>query len=329
MTTTERDCICDRFAPVTEASALAAAEWIGRGDGIAAALAARRAMSEALAAIPISARVVAGRATAEPSDGLTVGEKTGSLADDTDVWDLVVKPLEAHAALARGLDGALSMIAVGPAGSLMSVPEMYMQKIVVGGPGVHAIDIDSPIGQNVYAVSAALGGRPQDLTVAVLDRPRHEDIIHEIKETGARLKLIDDGDVSAGIAAAVDDTGIDLCIGVGGSTEGIITAAAMRCLGGEIHARLWPVSRYQVEAVKTMGINDLEATLTSKDMAGEGVLVVGTAVTRGRFLRGIERRSDGTRTETILMCSRCHKIKLVKTIHRSLGDTSPVTLWTL
>jgi fructose-1,6-bisphosphatase II len=328
VTTTERDCICDRFAPVTEASALAAAEWIGRGDGIAAALAARRAMSEALAAMPISARVVAGRTASEPSDGLGVGDKTGTLADEAE-WDLVVKPLEAHAALARGLDGALSMIAVGPTGSLMSVPEMYMQKIVVGGRAVHAIDIDAPVRQNVHAVAAALGLRTQDLTVAVLDRPRHEDIIHEIKETGARLKLIDDGDVSAGIAAAVDDTGIDLCIGVGGSTEGIITAASMRCLGGEIQARLWPVSRYQVEAVKTMGINDLEATLTSKELAGEGVLVVGTGVTRGRFLRGVQRRSDGTRTETILMCSRCHKIKLVRTIHREVGVSSPVALWTL
>jgi fructose-1,6-bisphosphatase II len=325
----ERDCICDRFAPVTEAAALAAAEWIGRGDGLAAGLAARRAMSDTLASMPISARVIAGRASAQPSDGLSVGDRTGSMTDDSDTWELAVKALEAHEALARGLDGALSMIAVGPSGSLMAVPEMYMQKIVVGGRAADAIDIDAPIGQNVEAVSSALGRRPQDLTVVVLDRPRHEDIIEEIKGSGARLKLIDNGDVSAGIAAAVDDTDIDLCIGVGGSTEGIITAAAMRSLGGEIQARLWPVSRYQVEAVRTMGINDLEATLTSKEMAGEGVLVAATAVTRGRFLRGVEKRSDGVRTETMLMCSRCHKIKLVRTIHRAQGTTSPVALWTL
>ncbi len=326
---TERDCICDRFAPVTEASALAAAAWIGRGDGVAAALAARRAMSDVLASMPLSARVIAGRASAESSDGLRVGDATGSRTDDSETWDLAVKPLEAHAALARGLDGALSMLAVGPTGSLMSVPEMYMQKIVVGGRAARAIDIDAPISRNVEAVGAALGLRTNELTVAVLDRPRHDDIISEIRGSGARLKLIDDGDVSAGIAAAVEDTGIDLCIGVGGSTEGIITAAAMRCLGGEVQARLWPVSRYQVEAIKAVGINDLEATLTSKEMAGEGVFVVGTAVTRGRFLRGVERRSDGTRTETILMCSRCHKIKLVRTIHRASGVTSPVALWTL
>ena len=143
------------------------------------------------------------------------------------------------------------------------------------------------------------------------------------------MKLIDDGDVSAGIAAAVDDTGIDMCVGIGGSTEGIITAAAMRCLGGEVQARLWPVSRYQVETARTMGIGDLEARLTSKDMAGDGVLVVGTAVTRGRFLRGVEETAQGSRTETIVMCSRCHKIKMVRTIHRAPEIVSPVALWTL
>jgi fructose-1,6-bisphosphatase II len=204
-----------------------------------------------------------------------------------------------------------------------------MQKIIVGGPAAGAIDIEEPVGRNIKAVAAALGRRAEDLTVVVLDRPRHEDLIEEIKASGARLKLIDDGDVSAGIAAAVDDTGIDLCIGIGGATEGIITAAAMRCLGGEIQGRFWPVSRYQVETIKTMGIEDVEARLTSKQMAGEGVLVAATAVTRGRFLRGVDVRPDGVRTETILMCSSCHKIRLVRTIHRVPGTASPVALWAL
>jgi fructose-1,6-bisphosphatase II len=303
-------------------------------------------MAEQLAVLPFCGRVVAGRVSAEAGEGLHVGDEIGALAGaceqrdpgETDCGgvpglmrecDLAIRALEGQDALSRGLDGALAMIAAGPRGSLMSVPEMYMQKIIVGGAAAGAIDIDEPVGRNIKAVASALGRRVEDLTVVVLDRPRHEDLIEEIKASGARLKLIDDGDVSAGIAAAVDDTGIDLCIGIGGATEGIITAAAMRCLGGEIQGRFWPVSRYQVETIKAMGIEDVEARLTSEQMAGEGVLVAATAVTRGRFLRGVGKRSDGVRTETLLMCSSCHKIRLVRTIHRVSETASPVALWTL
>lgn len=341
----DQQCMCDRFAPVTEAAALAAAEWVGRGDTLAGPSAARRAMSEALSSLPFSGRVVAGRADDPSGEGLHLGDITGALAYEPGgegenapaggalapetMWDLAVKPLEGHHALAKGLDGALSMLAAGPKGSLTSVPEMYMQKIVVGGAARLAIDIDASVERNVRSVAAALGRQPADLTVVVLDRPRHEDLIEEIKRSGARIKLIEDGDVSAGIAAAVDDTGIDLCIGIGGSTEGIITAAAMRCLGGEMNARFWPVSRYQVETIRSMGIEDVEARLTSGDMAGDGVLVVATAVTRSRFLNGVKRRCDGVRTESMVMCSRCRRIRVVRTIHRAPDDTCPVALWSL
>lgn len=339
---TRLDCMCSRFSPVTEAAALAAAEWIGKGDGLAGVLAARRAMSDVLASIPFCGRVAAGRGADDLGGALGQGGVTGAAigaacegtaeaeaaALEDQMWDLALAPLEGHGVLARGLDGALSLMAVGPAGSLMQVPEMYMQKLVVSGQAAGAIDIDVPVGQNIMNVAEALDRRPDDLTVAVLNRPRHEELIEEIKESGARLKLMDDGDLSAGISAAAKDSDVDICIGIGGSTEGIITAAAMRCLGGEIQARFWPVSRRQVDTIKKMGIDDVEATLTSKDMAGEGVLVAATAVTRGRFLRGVEKGFDGVRTETLVMCSECHKIEMVRTIHRGPDTPFPVGLWT-
>ncbi len=339
MGTIEGQCICGRFALVTEAGGLAAAEFAGRGDGLLGDRAAREAMAAELAQMPapFKAHVVTGRGTTDPPCPLSVGDELGPESDavgtgdvsgapdaktEQGAWDLAVNPLEGHAALARGIDGALCMLAAGPAGSLMSVPEMYMQKLIVGGDAAAAMDIDAPMVDNVNAVAAALGRRPSELNVVVLDRPRHEDLIAQIKRSGARLRLIPDGDVSAGIAAATRDAGVDMYVGIGGSTEGIMTAAALRCLGGEMQARFWPVSRHQVDEVKAAGIDDIETRLSTSDMAGEGVLFVATAVTGARFLRGVDVRSDGVRSETLVLCSRCHAVRVVKTIHRT-GNGGP------
>ena len=337
MATSEGQCICGRFSSVTEAAALAAAEWTGRGDGLAADLAAREAMVAELAQMPFKARVVAGRGGNEAPNILRLGDAVGgesvfqpaagfpagSATEGYDHWDLAVVPLEGHAALAAGADGALSMIA---AGSLLAVPDMYMQKLVVPGDAAAVIDIEAPVASNISAVATALGRRPSDLIVVILDRPRHEEIIAQIRRSGARLKLIADGDLSAGLAAATRDAGADMCIGIGGSTEGIMTAAALRCLGGEIQARFWPVSRHQVELVKAAGIEDVEAPLTTRDMAGDGVLFSATAVTAGRFLKAVDVRSDGVRTETLVLCSRCRAIRTIKTIHRSENGGPQVSL---
>jgi fructose-1,6-bisphosphatase II len=243
-----------------------------------------------------------------------------------DHWDLAVIPLEGHAALAAGADGALSMIAAGPSGSFMKVPDMYMQKLVVPGAAAAVVDIEAPVADNIRAVAAALGRRPSDIMVVVLDRPRHEELIAQIRRCGARLKLIADGDLSAGLAVAASDAGADMCIGIGGSTEGIMTAAALRCLGGEIQARFWPVSRHQVELIKASGIEDVEARLTTRDMADDGVLFSATAVTAGRFLKAVDARADGIRTETLVLCSRCHAIRTIKTTHRSENGGAQVSL---
>lgn len=336
-------CMCSRFVPVTEAAALAAAEWVGRGDVLAADLAARQAMAAALGEIRFKAKVVAGRAGQKDEAGLDVGDVVGAYAGldeegqkaigseavgQTTAWELALAPLEGRDALARGVDGSASMLAAGPSGSIMPVPEMYMQKMVVCGQAADVININAPVFDNIASVAAVLGRKPKDLTIVVLDRPRHEDLIEQIKRSGARLKLIEDGDVRASIEAAVEDTGVDMYVGIGGSTEGIIAAAALRCLGGAMQARFWPVSRYQVEQVKSLGIEDVEARLTTNDMAGERVMVAITAVTAGRFLHGVEMHSEGVRSETLLLCSRCHKISLIKKIHRPAELGPRVWLWT-
>jgi fructose-1,6-bisphosphatase II len=208
----------------------------------------------------------------------------------------------------------------------MAVPEMYMQKLIVAREAAEAIDIDAPMVDNIRGVAAALGRRAAELSVVVLDRPRHEDLIEQIRRCGARLTLITDGDVSAGIAAATRDAGVDMYVGIGGSTEGIVTAAALRCLGGEMQARFWPVSRHQVEQVRAAGIEDIETRLTTRDMAGDGVVFTATAVTGGRFLRGVDVRADGVRSETLVLCSRCHAIRLLRTVHRAANEGPTVSL---
>ncbi len=319
----EGRCICARFAVVTEAAALGAAEWVGRGDGLAGESAARNAMAAALADMPIKVRVAASRGSDRGPAMLQPGDELGG---EPPVWDAVVQPLEALNALARGAEGALAMIAAGPKGSLLPVPEMYMQKVIVAGEAAAAVDIDAPVGENILRVAAALGCSPGDLVVVVLDRPRHEEMASQIRAAGARLRLIPDGDISAGIAAASRDSGVHMTIGIGGSVEGVIAAAAMRCIGGEIRARFWPVSRHQVEQVRASGLDDVETSLTTADMAGDGVLFVATAVTGGRFLRGIDVRPDGVQTETLVLCSNCHAVRTIKTLHRTENGGPMVAL---
>jgi fructose-1,6-bisphosphatase II len=327
----EGRCICTRFVAVSEAAALGAAEWIGRGDGLAGELAARTAMAHALAEMPVRVRVVASRGSGRGPAVLQAGDELGGHSFDWDgsgdkaeddaagavpVWDAVVQPLEALNAAAKGAEGALAMIAAGPRGTLMQVPEMYMQKVIVAGQAAEGVDIDAAVGDNIRRVAKALGLEPSELVVVVLDRPRHEELAAQIRAAGARLKLIPDGDISAGIAAAMRESGVHMTIGIGGSVEGVLAAAALRCIGGEIQARFWPVSRHQVEQVRAAGLEDVETPLSTADLAQDGVLFSATAVTGGRFLRGIEVRPDGVQTETIVMCSHCHSVRTIKSLHR-------------
>lgn len=337
----EERCICTRFVAVTEAAALGAAEWIGRGDGLSGELAARTAMADALSKSPVKIRVVGSRGSGRGPALLQTGDVLGgspfewaacgdetreSLAECVPVWDAVVQPLEAINALARGAEGALSMIAAGPHGSLMQVPEMYMQKVIVAGQADSAVDMDAPVGDNIRGVAKALGVDPSELGVVVLDRPRHEELAAQVRAAGARLKLIPDGDISAGIAAALRESGVHMTIGIGGSIEGVLVAAALRCIGGELQARFWPVSRHQVDQVRAAGLEDVEMPLKTTDLARDGVLFCATAVTGGRFLRGIDVRPDGIQTETVIMCSNCHAVRTVKSLHRTQNRGPAVAL---
>jgi fructose-1,6-bisphosphatase II len=337
----EGRCICTRFVAVTEAAALGAAGWVGRGDGLSGELAAREAMAEALSHTPVKVRVVgsrgSGRAAAVLQTGDVLGgrpfgwpavgnEATDKAAEEIPTWDAIVQPLEAINALARGAEGALAMIAAGPKGSLMQVPEMYMQKVIVAGQAAAAVDIDAPVADNIRGVAKALGLEPSELVVVVLDRPRHEELAAQIRAAGARLKLIPDGDISAGIAAALKESGVHMTIGIGGSIEGVIAAAALRGIGGEMQARFWPVSRHQVEQVRAAGLEDVETPLTTSDLAHDGVLFCATAVTGGRFLRGIDVRPEGIQTETVIMCSNCHAVRTIKSLHRNENGGPTVAL---
>lgn len=340
MATSEGRCICQLFTVVTEGAALAAADWLGRGDGLAADSAAREAMAVELGRLLIRGRVVAGRSGGSGPHSLSVGEAVGEpvgpwfssrpgsegLTVDPEPWDLALDPLQAPSSLARGADGAMTTMAVGPTGSLMPVPEMYMQKLVVPREAAGAVDLDAPVEKNIKELAAALSRKPAEMVVVVLDRPRHEELVEQIRLTGARVRLILDGDVSASLAAATGDAGVDMYIGIGGSTEGIMTAAALRCLGGEIQARFWPVSRHQVELARAAGIQDIEARLTTRDLAGEGVMMVATAVTAGRFLKAVDFDPDGTRTETLIACSACHSVRKIMTIHRPDNEGPQVSL---
>ncbi len=336
----EGRCICTRFVTVTEAAALGAAEWIGRGDGLSGELAARKAMADALSDSPVMVRVVASRGSGRgpamlqagdvlggrPIQGADSDADGGKAAGPVPEWDAIVQPLEAINALARGAEGALAMIAAGPQGSLMQVPEMYMQKVIVAGQAAAAVDIDASVEENIHAVAKALGIHPSELGVVVLDRPRHEELAAQIRAAGARLKLIPDGDISAGIAAALRESGVHMTIGIGGSIEGVIAAAALRCIGGGMQARFWPVSRHQVDQVKAAGLGDIETPLSTADLARDGVLFCATAVTGGRFLRGIDVRPDGITTETVIMCSNCHAVRTIKSLHRTENGGAQVSL---
>ena len=327
---------------VTEAGGLAAAELLGRGDGL---LGDGRRGGRWRPNWP-RCRHVQGARGDRPRDhrpalpvvrwgelGPEVGRsgpwaclRRAGRGDERGrgIWRLT--PLEGHAALARGIDGALCMMAAGPAGSLMAVPEMYMQKLIVGADAAAAIDIDAPMVDNVNAVAAALGRRPAELNVVVLDRPRHEDLIAQIKRCGRATEAHTDGDVSAGIAAATRDAGVDMYVGIGGSTEGILTAAALRCLGGEMQARFWPVSRHQVDEVKAAGHRGHRGKLSTDGHGRRRRAVRGDGGDRGRFLRGVDVRSDGVRSETLVLCSRCHAVRVVKTTHRTGNEGPQVSL---
>ncbi len=306
----ERACGCETYARVTERAALAGARWLGRADDEAAAATAARAMWEALQIQPIDGQVVIG--AAEGPEELAPGRQVGAGGEAV---DLAVDPIEGSGIVARGASGAMSMIAVGPRGSLQTLPDMYMRKMSVGPRARGRIDLLAPVGDNIRAIADAFGRRPEDITTIVLDRARHHDLIEEIRQAGARIKLIADGDVTASVSAAIRGTNDHLAIGIGGTRQAVLAAAALRCLGGELQAQLWPTSRRQIEEAEAQGIDDIERVFTIDDLAPSEVIVAATGVSNGDLLRGVRYHADSALTHTLVMCTRCSWVRFVDGVH--------------
>ncbi|OPZ79057.1 MAG: Fructose-1,6-bisphosphatase class 2 [Actinobacteria bacterium ADurb.Bin444] len=320
----EFHCMCHEFVRVTEAAALAAGRWMGKGDGPAAEEAARAAMHDAFRFVPIEGTIVVGEGEDREVGPLAVGNVVGFGGR---ACDIALTALEGANIVARGQAGAIAAVAAGAPGSIMRAPDMYMQKIVVGSPAVGRVDIEAPVEDTVQAIADAHGLKTGELTVIVLDRPRHDDLVAILRKAGARIKLIPDGDVMAGIATAVRGTGDHAYIGIGGAPEGIMTAAAMRCLGGEIVAKFWPLSRSEIARARSYGIEDIEARLHTNDMVRGHLVLAATGVTNGDVLRGVQYQPGGARTQTVIMCTKCRQIRYVNTVH-DLSDTGErVDFW--
>ncbi len=302
-------CICETYARATERAALAGARWLGRADHQAAAASATRAMHDALAQQPIDGLVVIG---AEEGDELQAGQQVGAGGESV---DLAVDPIEGSGIVARGASGAMSMLAIALRGSLQTLPDMYMRKLAVGPRARGRIDLLSPVGDNVRGIAESFGRRPEDITTIVLDRPRHHDLIEEIRQAGARIKLIQDGDVTASISAAIRGTNDHLAIGIGGTRQAVLAAAALRCLGGELQAQLWPTSRGEIDAAREQGIEDINRVFASDDLVTGDVIFVATGVSNGDLLRGVRYLADSALTTSLVMCTRCNWVRFVDGIH--------------
>ena len=305
----EWPCLCQSYLRATERAALGAARWLGRADQEGAEESAATGMRTSLDLLPASGRVVLG--SAEDS-GLTPGTIIGAGGPE---MDLALDPLEGRGVVARGGNGAMSMIAVGEPGRLLTLPDMYMRKMAVGPRARGAIDLQRPIADNVQAIAEAYGRRVNDVTTIVLDRPRHHDLIEEIRESGARIKLIQDGDVTAAISASIRGTNDHLAIGIGGTRQAVLSAAALRCLGGELQAQFWPTSRSQIDELKAMGIDDYGRIFSTEDLAPGEMIVAATGVSNGDLLRGVRFLADSARTHSLLMCTRCNWVRFVDGIH--------------
>jgi fructose-1,6-bisphosphatase II len=303
-------CICETYARVTERAALAGARWLGRADDHAAERDAAEAMRGVLDSFPVQARIVIG--SADDESPLHVGEEVGAGGEAV---DLAIDPLEGRGVVARGGNGAMSMIAVGEPGSLINLPDMYVRKMAVGPRARGSIDLLKPIGDNIRAIADAFGRRPNDVTTIVLDRARHHDLIEDIRAAGARIKLIQDGTVTASISASIRGTNDHLAVGIGGTRQAVMSAAALRCLGGEVQAQLWPTTRREIEEAHAAGIEDTTRVFTTEELAPGEMIVAATGVSNGDLLRGVRFLADSARTHSLVMCTRCNWVRFVDGVH--------------
>lgn len=303
------------FVRVTEAAAIAASRLMGRGDKNGADQLAVDAMRSMLDTVNIRGTVVIGEGEMDEAPMLYIGENIG--AGQGDPVDIAVDPLEGTNLVSKGLPGSIAVMAVAPRGCLLHAPDMYMEKIVSGPAGKGIIQLDLPIEENLNRLARASNKEVTDLTAVVLDRPRHQELIQRIRACGARIKLITDGDVSPAVAACIADTGIDLLVGIGGAPEGVIAAAAVKSLGGEMQARLLPEDDAQHKRAQQMGIEDPGRVLGLDDLVrGDDVLYVATGITDGDILTGVRYGSQFCTTHSVVMRSLSGTIRFVHADHR-------------
>jgi fructose-1,6-bisphosphatase II len=321
------------FLRVVERAAIACAHTMGQGDSHRSDQAAVEAMRAELDSVPIDGTIVIGEGERDEAPMLFIGEKVGSGAKRQNASgypqvDIAVDPLEGTNLCATGAPNALAVLAASEHGGLLHAPDIYMEKLVVGPSSKDAVDLDAPVRFNLRAIAQSLGRRVGDLVVIVLDRPRHEKLIAEIRETGARIRLIGDGDLSAGIAAAVVGSGVHAVMGIGGAPEGVLTAAAMRCLGGEIHARLIATKPEHEERCRAMGIDDVKKVYRAADLAsGEEIIFAATGVTDGALMKGVRFFGDGIRTTSLVMQTHPHRIRFIDSIHvKAQADGAPLRI---
>jgi len=310
------------FLRVVEKAAIACAHTMGLGDRHKSDQVAVEAMRECLDTVPIDGTIVIGEGERDKAPMLFIGEKVGMAARhppkgyDLPKVDIAVDPLEGTNLCATGAPNAIAVLAASDGGGLLHAPDLYMEKLVVGPSSKHAVSLDAPVSENLRAVARCLERDVEDLVVIVLDRPRHETLIDQIRAAGARIRLITDGDLSAGIAAAVVGSGVHAVMGTGGAPEGVLTAAAMRCLNGEIFARLVVNKPEHESRCRAMGISDFKKVYTSKDLAsGSSIIFAATGVTDGTLMRGVRFFGEGTRTSSLVMQSDPPSIRFIGTIH--------------
>src|SRR2546430_7238257 len=315
------------FLRVVEQAAIACAHTMGQGDRHRSDLVAVEAMRKVMDTVQMGGTIVIGEGERDEAPMLCIGEKVGLVNARNlhglklvrfDEVDIAVDPLEGTNLCATGAPNAIAVLAASNRGGLLHAPDLYMEKLVVGPSSKDVVSLDAPVEENLQNIARSLGRSVEDLVVIVLDRDRHKKLIDDIRATGARIRLIGDGDLSAGIAAAVVGSGVHAVMGTGGAPEGVLTAAAMRCLNGEIFARLVIAKSGDEERSRAMGITDLKRIYRSADLApGKSIIFAATGVTEGSLMKGVRFFGDGTRTTSLVMQTNPHRIRFIDSIHVS------------
>ncbi len=310
---------------VTEAAALSAGRWMGKGNKEMVDQAAVDAMRQSLDGVDMSGIVVIGEGEKDEAPMLYIDEQVGN--GSSPEVDVAVDPVDGTRLLALGLPGALAVVAIAERGSMFAAPPgvFYMEKIAVGPAARHVIDINAPIATNLDRIARVRNSHIDDLTVVILDRPRHQEIISQIREVGARIRLITDGDVMAAILAAMEDyKGIDVLIGIGGAPEAVLAAAALKCVGGEIQCKIWPRSDEEREKLKADGI-DIEKVYRTDDLVkSDDVSFAATGITAGELLDGVQYFGWGARTSSVMMRSRSGTVRYIQSRHKWQTKNKPV-----